>query len=128
MVHVTFNEKVECHQYTPSPTIDEILATNRNDNRNLTGRLDSTNVQGRTRLNYNAAFLKALRNNPQSQICPDVVQKGVRDGKDWAQTTPDAVSSNPDWDGKNRWTANRSVFARPPSHYNGNTRHLTSLT
>lgn len=103
MVHVTFNEKVECHQYTPAPT-ENTPPANRNENMDRMEVLASTNMQGQTRFSYDAQFLRSLKTNPLSNICPDVVKKGMEDGKSWAD--------------KNSWFGSRSVFAKPLNTYN----------
>ncbi len=96
--HVTFNENVECHQY--SPTFAAMQPNLRNDS-----------VRA-PRLKYSVEFLKGLQNTAASKICPDAVQNGIREGKEWAggyhQTFPMSRSTN------------RSVFSRPfnPPNYN----------
>lgn len=94
VVHVTFNEKVECHQYTPSPTLtEEILLTNRNDD-NRTEEVASAIVPERAPLKYDPAFLRNLRKSPFAQLCPEAVKKGIEGGKEWARKHNQASTSN----------------------------------
>lgn len=79
MVHVTFNEKVECHQY--SPTHPE---GSQPDDRNRPVEVASSSEQRQSRLKYNMKFLKNLRDTSLSRGCPDVVKQGMEDGKGWA--------------------------------------------
>lgn len=97
MVHVTFNEKVECHQYSPMPTQTE---------------LGTPDERGRTVLKYSTDFLKGLKTNPLSQICPDVVKTAIAEGKGWTGNDPFPVMVRQPPVPLGR-SAQKSVFARP---------------
>lgn len=96
MVHVTFNEKVECHQYSSSPTQTNSQSSKMNDSRNSVDEVTS----GQSDRKYTAEFMKGLKSVALSQVCPDVVKKAMADGK--------------------RWTKNgrKSVFYRPQQQQN----------
>lgn len=83
MVHVTFNEKVECHQYSPTHP-EEIQSNNRNDDVKHPAGVTSS----QSRLKYNIRFLKNLQNGPLSQACPDIVKKGIEEKQGWTGTEP----------------------------------------
>lgn len=101
--HVTFNENVECHQY--SPTLAGMQPNCRND------MMDSSSVRT-PRLKYTAEFLKGLQNADLSKTCPDAVKKGITDGKEWAGGLPQPFPMSR--------STNRSVFSRPFNQPNYN--------
>lgn len=108
MVHVTFNEKVECHQYSPIPThTEEMQSNNRNNDRSDIEGATSSSVPGQSRIKYNITFLKDLRDSALSQACPDVVTKGIEGNKEWAGKEYFPLSSA-------RPILKGSVFSRQP--------------
>lgn len=115
MVHVTFNEKVECHQY--SPTHPEGIQPL--DDRNRPVEVASSSVQRQSSLKYNMKFLKNLRDTSLSRGCPDVVKRGMEDGKPWAGYVLSPSTSI-------RQIGKGTVFFnhRPP--YNNNSNYYSS--
>lgn len=113
MVHVTFNEKVECHQYSPIPTThtEEMQPNHRNNDRNPTEEATSSSVSGQSRIKYNLKFLMDLRESDLSKTCPDVIKKAIEENKGWTGSDPISTSSG-------RPILKGSVFSRQPYTYN----------
>lgn len=77
MVHVTFNEKVECHQYSSAHT--ETQPNNRHDDKNDATNAVPSSVGGKLPPRYTAEFLKGLRYGPHTQTCPvALINSGLR--------------------------------------------------
>lgn len=106
MVHVTFSEKVECHQYSPTGTHP---SNDTNDNRNH-AEVASSSARGQARVKYDRRFLKSLRKSPISQVCPEFVKKGIEENKSWTGSDPLPIPSG-------RAISKGNTFYRQPNNY-----------
>ncbi|KAG4066709.1 hypothetical protein HA402_007345 [Bradysia odoriphaga] len=110
MVHVTFNEKVECHQYSSTHTED--LPDDDKDDAPDAG---PSNVRAQSGPKYTAEFLKGLRYGPHTETCPDaIMNSGIR-----------KLATDAFWNRTGKSVPSRQQY---PQNYRGQRRNPHQLT